>query len=513
MKVNRQLLSEAEQLGVLSRDLDDILDDAIMDAAPEIVQLIREQEVDEDIDEFIDGAIHGSWDANTQDYADPPQIGDEDSIGIDETTEMYVLGYEWGWNNPKKIQDGKNIPDGIRREMIEYALENFESRITEEFVINAVEKAIGFVKKQMGDVHDILKKAKEKFGWKVAPIVVSIEVVEHAILPTILGAMNPIFYGLTAVPTVEILAATALAIAKARMPATVEPELPPGHLDWYETEYAQSANESLIREYVRELITEDPMGFVHDLAAASEEFGGEGEMFIGGDPGKGGGKAIKRAFNANADHQWLSTLDTVHWVESAYSLEGLVGRSRDELSTTMTLPSDKLKNLPGMLIGLWVKGRITIAANDHDQLFTGRRGDYVGQRAGYTAEEQEQRQRSSGVNKIPRVSKDYSRYDQLKKGNEYGERLARNIPYVLDQSMWDPAGVNEALVDNWNPVGIVVGKWLQPIKLSIQSLDDERFKDQAGVNAPGVIGKIFKLAVEFDVPIYDVNRTKLWSPE
>ena len=261
------------------------------------------------------------------------------------------------------------------------------------------------------------------------------------------------------------------------------------------------------------LLLEDPMGFVHDLAAASEEFGEEGEMFIGGDPGKGGGKAIKRAFNANADHQWLSTLDTVHWVESAYSLEGLVGRSRDELSTTMTLPSDKLKNLPGMLIGLWVKGRITIAANDHDQLFTGRRGDYVGQRAGYTAEEQEQRQRSSGVNKIPRVSKDYSRYDQLKKGNEYGERLARNIPYVLDQSMWDPAGVNEALVDNWNPVGIVVGKWLQPIKLSIQSLDDERFKDQAGVNAPGVIGKIFKLAVEFDVPIFDKDRNKLWSPE
>ena len=53
-----------------------------------------------------------------------------------------------------------------------------------------------------------------------------------------------------------------------------------------------------LRQYIRQiLLTEDPMGFVHDLAAADKEFGVEGEEFFGGDPGKGGGKAIKRAFN------------------------------------------------------------------------------------------------------------------------------------------------------------------------------------------------------------------------
>ena len=94
----------------------------------------------------------------------------------------------------------------------------------------------------------------------------------------------------------------------------------------------------LIREYIRELLKEDPMGFVHDLAAASDEFGEwEGQEFFGGDPGKGGGKAIKRAFNANADHQWLSTLDTVHWAD-AYDIEPLIGQGKDELSATMTLP-------------------------------------------------------------------------------------------------------------------------------------------------------------------------------
>ncbi len=29
----------------------------------------------------------------------------------------------------------------------------------------------------------------------------------------------------------------------------------------------------LLRECIRALLTEDPMGFVHDLAAASEDFG------------------------------------------------------------------------------------------------------------------------------------------------------------------------------------------------------------------------------------------------
>jgi hypothetical protein len=273
---------------------------------------------------------------------------------------------------------------------------------------------------------------------------------------------------------------------------------------------------NLLREYIRVLLTEDPMGFVHDLAAASEEFGEEGQDFFGGDPGKSGGKAIKRAFNANADHQFLSTLDTVHWVEDAYSLEYLVGKSKDELSTTMTLPGDKLKNPPGMLIGLWVKGRVTLAANDHDQLFSGKWPDYTGPHAEYTEEEQEQRQKSSGVNKLPHVSKDFSRYGNLKRGDEFAEKMARNMPYVLDQSTWHKgiAGeTNEALVDNWKPMGIVVGKWLEPIRLSVQSLSDEKFKANAGVNAPGVIGKIFQLAEELGVPIFDRDRNELWSPE
>ena len=256
----KDILLEDAEVSVLMRDVDDILDDAIRDAAPEIVNDIREREVDEDIDEFIDGAIHGDWDRKELDYADPPSVGDPaevtDAGDNLEVSEMYRLGYLWGWDNPNKIEGGEAIPDAIRAEMIEHALENFKSRVTEEFVINALEKSTGYVKKQMGDVHHLLMKAKEKFGWKFAPILVSIEVVEHAVLPTVLGAIHPIFYGLAAVPTVEILAASALAIAKARMPSAIPEEIPPGHLDWYEAEYQGSTNESMLRECAREMLAE-----------------------------------------------------------------------------------------------------------------------------------------------------------------------------------------------------------------------------------------------------------------
>ena len=260
MRVNERLLTEKEA-NALERKVDDILDDVIRDAAPEIVRDIREREVDEDIDEFIDGALHGSWDTKNSSYPDPPAVGDPtevmDAGDNEEVTEMYRLGYEWGWDNPTKIKADQPPPAAIRAEMIEYALENFKSRVTEEFVINAVEKATQSVKQQMGDVHDLLKKAKEKFGWKIAPAIVSIEVIEHAVLPAVLGAIHPIFYGLTAIPTVEILAASALAIAKARMPSTAPAEIPPGHLDWYEEEYQSgAANESLLRLYIRDLLSE-----------------------------------------------------------------------------------------------------------------------------------------------------------------------------------------------------------------------------------------------------------------
>jgi hypothetical protein len=259
-----------------------------------------------------------------------------------------------------------------------------------------------------------------------------------------------------------------------------------------------------------ESLTEDAMGFVHDLAAADSEFGEEGVDFFGGDPGKGGGKAIKRAFNANADHKWLATLDTVHWSGDFYAMEGLKGKSKDELSATMTLPGEDF-DWP-LDYGLWIKGRITLASNNQDNLYTGFHTDFGAGKEG-TEEEVAHRDKSSGRNKRPLVSKDYSRYGGLKRGNEYAEMVAKKIPYLLDQSMWAPAGNNnEALVDNWRPVGIILTRGDEINAIS--GLDYiEGTKEDIEEFAIGVTKQILLTALAFGVPVYDTERDMLWSPK
>ena len=262
---------------------------------------------------------------------------------------------------------------------------------------------------------------------------------------------------------------------------------------------------NLLREYIRELLKEDPMGFVQDLAAASDQFGEDGKEFLGGNPGKSGGRAIKRAFAANADYNFLNTLDTVHWTGDTYNLATLVGRSRDELSTTMTLPGESFSSpKPAYELGLWIKGRITLAANDQDDLYTGTYFDYMRGRDPKQFEKDKQRKASSGVNKRPTVSKDYSRYAKLKRGNEFHEKLARKIPYVLDQSTWNPASVNEALVDNWQAKGLIVTP--QDI---VEIIKDN---PEGQGDSIGWLKKLYEMAEAFDVPIYDANRNEIWTP-
>ena len=257
----------------------------------------------------------------------------------------------------------------------------------------------------------------------------------------------------------------------------------------------------LLREYIRMLLKEDPMGFVQDLAAASDQFGEEGEEFHGGNPGKAGAREIKRAFNANADHQWLSTLNTVHWQQDPRNFKTLVGRSKDELSTTIFLPDEYFHSpWDSYVAGLWVKGRITLAANDHDNLYTGTYFDYMRGADPEQFKKDQQRKDSSGVNKLPTTSKDYSRYGMLKKGNEYHEEMARRIPYILDQSTWNPKSgqITEALVDNWKAVGLVVAD--DSVVHAIRENPEE-----------SLLKPTLDIARSFGVPIYDLNKEIIWE--
>ena len=267
----------------------------------------------------------------------------------------------------------------------------------------------------------------------------------------------------------------------------------------------------MLREYIRTLLKEDPMGFVHDLAA-SDKFG---DQFFGGQVGKEAGREIKRAFNNNADHQFLSTLDTVHWTGDFYGVADMIGKGKDELSVTMTLPGDSFDPAAGLAYGLWVKGRITLAANEQDNLYSGFYGDYGPGPEG-TEEEVAHRDKSSGRNKRPTVSKNYKNYGKLERGNDYMEKMAIDgTPYILDQSTWNPSKTksnNEALVDNWKPIGIILDGADEIHVLS--GLDYvEGTKEDVEEATTGMLKRIMLTAIELGVPVYDTGREEIWSPK
>jgi len=284
-------------------------------------------------------------------------------------------------------------------------------------------------------------------------------------------------------------------------------------------------SEKLLREYVRTLLREDALGFIQQVGSLVDRVGADdfSPDFQGerGAPRREATKEVRRAikqiFRDEADHKWLSTLNTVHWAMNPKTLMRLKGRNRDELSTTMALPNEQLVSFSPAVrpFGLWVKGRITLAADDMDQIWSGHYGKYmthpVFPKDGPTPE-QLQRQRSSGVNKLPgevplpnkwgRMAKNIGK----KRGKWSDEKLLDLVldefPYVLDRQTWQTTSSgnrpNEALVDNWRPVGIVV-----PDEFAGYVTDDL---------AIGNVATTKEAATEFGVPVFNSKKERVWSP-
>jgi len=255
----RRLILENEE-----RHIDDVVDDIIREAAPEIVKAIKEQEVDEDVNEFYEGAIDAYDDLDSyMDYRFPHEEKYEEPPT---DSELYRAGYAYGEANFDKIRLGlQEIVDAdTRKDQVRQAISEFEGRITEEAIINALEQTYSYGKEQMGDIHNLIKMMQKKYGWKGYAAFVGIEIFEHALLPAMLSTINPAFGIIAVVPTVEIIAAAGLAYYK-KYVKEPEPDTPhvPGHLDWYEEQQNLSAGykksgiimtESQLRKTIRRCI-------------------------------------------------------------------------------------------------------------------------------------------------------------------------------------------------------------------------------------------------------------------
>jgi len=268
------------------------------------------------------------------------------------------------------------------------------------------------------------------------------------------------------------------------------------------------------------MLLEDAFDFAKEAGMLQQAGDMQKEREMGTSVDRSSRRKIKDLFRKHADHQWLSTLVTVHWASDEEDLTVLVGKGKDELSTIITLPGQKLQWGNYGSVGLWVQGHITLAANNMDEIHSGHQGDYKPAPSDHwsykdnpTEEEYEQQKKSSGINKQPKTIQKYSQYvnipDNKKNREIFKKTHLSKFPYIVDEETWRQPGEwpNEALVDNWKPKAIVLtdkGTVERYKKMLASEYESERDR----VLTMGV----FPIAAEFNVPVIDGSGKPLWDP-
>ena len=196
------------------------------------------------------------------------------------------------------------------------------------------------------------------------------------------------------------------------------------------------------------------------------------------------GRSLKQIFAKHADRGFLDSLTTVHWGSQKDILDLMKGgSSRDELSANAFLPGQFHFGdwQWGGDFGLVVKGHITLLANDMDDLNTGSGQEY--------AKADPERTKMSGANKG--VSKLYHP-DTYESGGD----VTSPPVMVLDSEDWQPrkgssgSAWNEALVDNWRIVGIILGdpKADKPSRKGMR-YNWEKYAEAVGLDVPVMTAK------------------------
>jgi hypothetical protein len=229
---------------------------------------------------------------------------------------------------------------------------------------------------------------------------------------------------------------------------------------------------SAVRSMVREIVLEDSKSFQDRTFGITYD-----ENDISTTPARD----LKRAWAAEADHDFFRKLIKVHWIKGlpgrmgnvSSFLPALLGASRkDEISVMGYV--DKPKKTPWGEFGVMVQGRTTLAADNMNYIVSGYREDL-------DPEYIEKYSRTSGV---PRRA---SMFDAL---------TAKH--YILDAESYGNKGEwgNELIVDNWEPVGIIAPTWfMQQVK---EPWYAEAYRE--GGKGPEVI--VMRTIIESGLPVY-----------
>ena len=207
--------------------------------------------------------------------------------------------------------------------------------------------------------------------------------------------------------------------------------------------------ESELRKEVRSVLKEGKAEFLNALKDI--EFDAKRK-----DPGiTNKQKMVKRAWFANADHQFFKKLVKVHWL-SPRTRKGTPGdivdrvkwffesSGKNEMSCSAYLPGGNLVSAWGN-IGVMIEGTVTLAATDMNSVNSGYHGDA-----------DKQKYKSSGVPRRP------GHFDA-----DYAE------DYALDSASFESQEKrykdNEVIVDHWKAKGLVLGEYFR-YQISLKDL-------------------------------------------
>jgi hypothetical protein len=237
-------------------------------------------------------------------------------------------------------------------------------------------------------------------------------------------------------------------------------------------------NESIVRNLVKEILQEDMKGFKERTANLDYVGTMDDPTFEEFTDMKPMAREVKRAWAAEADHGFMKSLIKVHWVNTWHpkKIEKFMSLSgKNEISAMGYLPGrGRIESFWGD-VGIMIQGRVTLAANDMDALYTGYHGEIPNAI--------QRKYSSSGTPR--RAMQFFDRSNDIVKGSEH---------YILDRSTFKERmqGHNELIVDNWKPIGIIIGLTPEGISDSVKR----------GVFSNG---KLIETLLGFGLPIYHLS--------
>lgn len=194
----------------------------------------------------------------------------------------------------------------------------------------------------------------------------------------------------------------------------------------------------ILKRLIKEVLLEDRASFLAKIANIEDYDGTYMDSSYDAPEVRKPSKEIKRIWYQNADHTFMRSLITVHWLSaSKYDLLSkfmwfVNNPGKDEISTMAYLPGEDMKSLWGR-IGVQLTGRVTLASNDMDSIYSGYHEDRLN--------DNPKKYASSGVPKRPGI---------------FNQEFAKD--YILDKASYskNKSDNNEFIVDNWKLKSLVL---------------------------------------------------------